>query len=143
MSAATERAATFAAGGFALLVGHTVGDHLVQTDHQAAHKAKSWRAMAGHVGSYQLTCATALAAVQAVTGIRPSWRHVVAGHLFSAATHALLDRRWPVQKILRATGSPRFAELQIPINGMYQADQSLHHACLFVAALIMTGGRRR
>jgi hypothetical protein len=137
-----DRAAVFAATLAALLVGHTVGDHLTQTDHQAANKAASWRAMAGHLGGYTATCAATLAAVHAATGVRPSWRRVVAGHMFSAATHAFIDRRWPVTRLLRATGSPAFAELQTPINGPYQADQSLHHACLLVAALIITGGRR-
>ncbi len=155
-----DRAAAFAATGFALLVGHTVGDHIAQTDYQAANKAKtdhddncqpgcpidhpatSWRAMAGHVGGYTATCAAVLAVVHAATGVRPSWRRVLAGHAFSAATHALIDRRWPVQCLLRATRSPHFAQMQTPINGPYEADQSLHHACLLVAALIMTGGCR-
>ncbi|GAA0897840.1 hypothetical protein [Pseudonocardia zijingensis] len=163
-----DRAATFAATLAALLVGHTVGDHLVQTDHQAARKAASWRAMAGHVAGYQATCAATLAAVHALTGSRPSWRRVIAGHAFSAATHALIDRRWPVTWILEHTGSRAFAASKtvqipsgmvrpgaifgeqfthhspapLPLHGPYLADQALHHACLLVAALIITGGRR-
>jgi hypothetical protein len=163
-----DRAAVFAATLAALLVGHTVGDHLVQTDHQAANKAASWRAMAGHVGGYTATCAAALAAVHAATGARPRWRRVVAGHLFSAFTHAFIDRRWPVRWLLEHTGSQAFARsttvqvqpslvrpgaifgeqyahhppAPLPIHGPYVADQALHHACLLVAALIITGGRR-
>jgi hypothetical protein len=117
-----DRAATFAVALCTLLVGRNLGDHITQTDHQAAHKATSWRAMAGHVVGYTATCAALLAAVQAATGQRPSWRRVLAAHAFSAATHALLDRRWPVAWVLRKTRSPRFAELQAPINGPYVAD---------------------
>lgn len=134
----------------ALLVAHNVGDHICQTDHQAACKVRpaestedppsgavQARAMAGHVGGYQLTQAAALAAVLPASGLRPSWRGMLAGTVFSAATHAFLDRRWPVRWVLQRTGSPKFAELQTPINGAYQADQALHHACLFVSALLM------
>lgn len=132
----------------------TSGDHISQTDHQAAHKAKathgddcaddcridhpiaSWHAMAGHVGGYTATCAVALAVLRPI-GVRPSLRRVLAGLAFSAATHAVIDRRWPVRMVLEATGSPNFAELQAPISGPYLADQSLHKACLFIAALIV------
>ena len=137
------RAATFAAVLGALLVGHNVGDHLAQTDHQAAHKAESWPAMAGHVGSYHAVELVALAALRPL-GVRPSARRVLGGLAFSAATHALVDRRWPVTAFLRRTGSPVFAEMTTPLNGPYAADQAIHHACLFVAALIITGsGERR
>jgi hypothetical protein len=37
---------------------------------------------------------------------------------------------------------PWTAEAPLPIHGPYHADQALHHACLLVAALIITGGRR-
>lgn len=123
----------------ALMGGHDVGDHIVQTDHQAASKAGpgavAYRALAGHVGGYTLTQAAALAVV-GVPLLR--WR-TVAGLAFSAATHAFIDRRWPVREILRRTGSPGFAALQTPINGMYVSDQALHHGCLLIAARIISG----
>lgn len=132
---------TFAVTLVTMLVAHNVGDHICQTDHQAAHKAGEdpgvWvPAMAGHVASYQATQAVALAVV--LPGLRPSWRGVLAGSLFSAASHAFLDRRWPVRGILRRTRSPGFAELAAPISGPYLADQALHHGCLFVAALLVS-----
>lgn len=120
-----------------LLVAHNVADHVVQTDHQALSKADSWRAMAGHVGGYQAVQVLAVEAVLAATGLRCSPWAKLAGALVSAATHAYLDRRWPVRAILEHTGSPAFAKLTTPINGMYQADQALHHGCLLVAALVM------
>lgn len=139
MSTKTDRAVRFAVALATLLVAHNVGDHIVQTDHQAANKAKSWPAMAGHVGGYTATSAGALGLVASATGTRFGWRGLLAGLTFSAATHALIDRRWPVAWVLRKTGSPNFAELQTPINGPYVADQALHHGCLLAAALMMAG----
>ena len=124
-----------------LYAAHTVADHVAQTDHQAAAKATSWRAMAGHVGSYQLTQAIAVTAVTTLTGVRVGWPQLLAGMAFSGATHALLDRRWPVRWLLRRTRSPLFAEMTIPLHGVYLADQALHTGCLLIAAaLIATGG---
>lgn len=150
----------------ALVAAHDFGDHIVQTDHQAANKAEDWRAMGGHVGGYTVTQLAALR----VVGVRLfSWR-TLAGVAFSAATHAFIDRRWPVKWLLRHTGSPNFAmplltaggELTIPtrfpeqsryyrqliavtgnvpIHGPYLADQALHHACLFISARIIVGSR--
>lgn len=120
-----------------LYAAHTVGDHIVQTDHQAAGKATSWRAMAGHIAGYQATQAAAVAAVLRATGLRASRRGLVAGALLSGVTHAILDRRWPVTAILRATRSPRFAEMAAPLCGPYLADQALHHGCLALAAALM------
>ena len=135
---APSRAAAFGATLAALWAAHDLADHIVQTDHQAAHKATSCPAMAGHVGSYTAVQVAALAVLRPM-GVRPSWRRMAAGVAVSGGTHAFLDRRWPVAAILRHTGSPRFAELATPINGPYLADQSLHHACLFVTALILGG----
>ena len=66
-----------------------------------------------------------------------SLRGVVAGLAFSALTHGLLDRRWPVRALLRAVGSPRFAETVAPICGIYAADQALHKLALLVSALLI------
>lgn len=131
----TDLAAVFVA----LYAAHHLGDHIVQTDWQARHKTdRGWvgvRAMAGHLAGYHLAAAAALAAVTAF-GADITWAGAAAGLGFSAATHAVLDRRWPVQWLLEHTGSAAFADRQTPICGMYEADQSLHVAALFVAALI-------
>jgi hypothetical protein len=120
-----------------LLVAHNVADHIAQTDHQAARKANSWRAMAGHVGSYQLIQLIAVETVLVASGMVCSRRTKITGAIISAVTHAVLDRRWPVKVILERTRSPQFAEMATPLNGMYLADQALHHGFLFVAALVM------
>lgn len=135
-----DRASIFGAALAALWGAHDFADHVVQTDHQAAHKATSWAAMSGHVGSYTAVQVAALAALRPL-GVRPSWRRTVAAVAWSAGTHALLDRRWPVTKILQGSGSSGFAALQTPINGPYLADQGLHHACLLVSALVLASGR--
>ena len=166
----TATAARLGATYAALMAAHDLGDHIVQTDHQAAHKADSWAAMAGHVGGYTGLQVAALVGLRALAGVRPSWRRTAAAVAWSAATHAFLDRRWPVKRILELTGSPRFAqpripaltvltrneqvnvkisriamqteEAPLPIHGPYLADQALHHGALFVAAAILAGGRK-
>lgn len=134
-------AAVFAASFAALYAGHMVGDHVVQTDWQAANKAgKGWvaaHAMAGHIVGY--TAAQAFALIVAVVAGAPVLA-VLAGLVFSAATHAVVDRRWPVLWILRRTGSANFAGLTSGgMNGPYLTDQALHIGCLFVAALTIGG----
>jgi hypothetical protein len=157
-----DRAARFAAAYAALMPAHDLADHVVQTDHQAANKAGSWSAMAGHVGSYTAVQLLAILGLRAV-GVRPSWKRTAAAVTVSAGTHALLDRRWPVVEVLRRTGSEGFANPTIevngealgdpndygsvtahgrlPIHGPYVADQALHHAVLAVCAAILAGGR--
>lgn len=154
----SNRAGRFGAVLAMLWVAHDLGDHVAQTDHQARTKADNWRGMAGHIGTYHLTQAAALAALRPL-GVRPSWRRVLAGMAFSAITHAFLDRRWPVVRLLELTGSPGFARPvvrtvgdvrdvlganstvdavgQLPLHGPYLADQALHHACLAVTAAVI------
>lgn len=159
----SDRAARFGATMAALWAAHDLADHVVQTDHQAATKASSWRGMAGHVGGYQLTQALALAALRPL-GVRPSWRRTLAGTVISAATHAFLDQRWPVVHLLERTGSARFADpcvlgqvaevvgpplradsvaivepTPLRLHGPYLADQALHHVCLALAAYVLAG----
>lgn len=158
-------AARFGAAYAALMAAHDVADHVVQTDAQAAGKAQDWAAMAGHISSYQ---AVQLAAVLMLRrcGVRPRFWRVLAAAAWSAGTHTLLDRRWPVVQLLCLTGSRRFAEAPgipftsrpvvyghgyphvnlpgqvLPLHGPYLADQACHHAALVVAAAILAGGPR-
>lgn len=124
-----------------LWAAHNVGDHVAQTDHQAAHKASDWAAMAGHVGGYQAVQSLAAGAVLRATGLQRNPWTALAGAVFSAGSHAFIDRRWPVRWLLERTGSPKFAQMLAPVNGPYQADQALHHGCLLIAALIMAARR--
>lgn len=101
----------------ALLAGHQVGDHLVQTDHQAAHKAgpgrAGWKAMAGHVAGYTASQAVALAGLRAAGGRVPLGRALI-GLTISAGTHAFIDRRWPVRRFQEATRSAAFVSAGAP-----------------------------
>lgn len=93
--------------------------------------------MAIHVGIYHCLATGMLVATFLVLGLDLPLRGIVAGVAFSAASHALIDRRWPVRWILRQAGAPTFALRQTPVNGMYLADQALHYGCLWVAALLI------
>ena len=133
-------AAVLAAVFCALFAGHHLGDHVVQTDWQAKHKAlpgwTGWRALAGHLVGYHACLVAALAGL-AAAGVPLTFAGCAAGLAFSAVTHGFLDRRWPVRWLLDHTGSRAFAAGQTPLPGGYLADQSLHIACLFVASLLV------
>ena len=139
-----QRSVVFAVVLVALLVGHAVGDHVAQTDRQAVGKSEpgpaGWRALAAHLLGYHLTVAAVLLLTAAALRLPLSPPWVVAGLVFSAATHGLLDRRWPVRALLRATHSPGFAEATTPVCGMYVADQALHQLALLVTALMIAAG---
>lgn len=109
-----------------LLAGHMLGDWVVQTDWQAAHKTTSWRANQAHVYTYHLTLFTAL--LYPLWGRFPTVRLLIAYGL-SWGLHSLIDRRWPVRWLLRVTQSPAFAETTL---GVLAADQTLHVATLAV-----------
>ena len=124
------------------LVAHNIADHVLgQNDHQAAHKAERSRrgiaALLGHVFQYHIVMLIMTLITVVVLDVPITFTGLVLSMLFSAVTHAFLDLRWPVRWILQKTGSPKFAEMTTPVNGMYQGDQSLHHGALWISALII------
>jgi Protein of unknown function (DUF3307) len=139
------RSVVFAVSLVALLVAHQVGDHVAQSDRQAARKADpqtygrgaALRAMAGHLVGYHLTVLVVVLGTAAVLRLPLTVTGVVAAMAFSVLTHGLLDLRWPVRALLRATGSPSFAEATTPVCGLYAADQALHRLALLVSALLL------
>jgi hypothetical protein len=139
--AVVTRSVVFTVALLALMVAHQVGDHVLQTDRQAAGKAEPghrwWWPMLGHLAGYHATAAVVVVGTGAVLGLPLTVRGVLAGLAFSAVTHGLLDRRWPVRAILRAAGSPGFAEATAPVCGIYAADQALHKLALLISALLM------
>lgn len=139
--AVVVRQVTFAVSLLALIIGHHLGDHVLQTDRQAADKSAAGRAgaraMLGHLLTYHLAVAAVLLGTAYALRLPLSPAGVAAGLTFSVLTHALLDRRWPVRLLLRGTGSPVFAEQVSPVCGMYVADQALHWLALLISALLI------
>lgn len=110
-----------------VLAGHLLGDWIIQTDWQAANKASSWRAMHAHCLTYHTTLGVVVAPVW------HDWRLAVL-LIASYATHAIIDRRWPVRWLLRTTGSPQFAN---QMWGVLAADQALHLSILLIAVAVL------
>ncbi|WP_018218225.1 DUF3307 domain-containing protein [Salinispora vitiensis] len=143
-------AATFAAVFVALYVAHQVGDHWIQSQHQADHKGRpGWPgrlACAAHVATYTLTALVALVILMAGTGLRLDPWAVSAGLTVSAISHYIADRRTPLARIAAALGLARFYALGAPRpdrgdnpslgTGAYALDQSWHVAFLFASALL-------
>lgn len=135
---------SFAAILVTLLVMHNLADHIFgQTDTIAAHKADKglagWKHIFSHVILYHACLMVGLGSVLIVLDIPVTWLGVISGLLFSAVTHAIIDRRKIVRWILEVTDSPGFAKMETPLNGMYLADQGLHWGCLLISALLMVG----
>ncbi|WP_331717671.1 DUF3307 domain-containing protein (plasmid) [Streptomyces xanthophaeus] len=151
-------AATFAAVFAALYVAHSVGDHWVQTSHQAAEKGlPGWRgriADARHVLTLTLTKGVLLALAVVVLDLSVTALGLVAGLGIDAASHWWADRRSTLAWLAKVTGKAEFASLgtgahpAAPVTakgtpaahlgtGAYALDQSFHHLFLFVAALLI------
>ena len=88
-----------------------------------------------------------------VLDLKLTWLGFVAGQFLSAATHYLADRRVYLERFARRIGKADFLRLGVPRSGVdrngndyddnpslgtagYALDQSFHHLCLFVAALL-------
>jgi hypothetical protein len=143
-----DRPATLAALYAAALTGHELGDYVAQTNDQACRKAapgynlkdettywRTWLANQAHCATYHATLAATVALAARATGIRLSPRHAAAGLALSWVSHAIIDRRWPVKKIMKWTGSKDWYPAGAP-----HVDQALHKGFLFAAALIAVGG---
>ena len=76
-----------------LLTSHLLGDWVTQSDWQATNKTRNWAALAAHVAGYHLVMGPLLL----LPVLRDGWPagKALAVLVVSAATHALIDRRWP------------------------------------------------
>jgi hypothetical protein len=118
-----------------LLVGHLVGDFLLQTDGMARYKAQSWPWMLRHVGTY-LALMAVLVGIYVLNHPVPLWV-VGAVLLFIGGTHIILDRRTFTLWWMRRIGiSADLTWLSIVV------DQVFHLLVLAVVAqvLVMAGG---
>ena len=134
--------ALFAAGLATMYAAHQVADHVFsQSDKVATNKTRGGRvglsAMLQHVGNYHVIMYVMLMTTVLVLDLHPSVLGLALCIGFSLLSHAFIDMRWPVKKLLDAIGSPNFAKMITPLNGMYLADQGLHWLCLWISALLL------
>jgi hypothetical protein len=138
----TTPAVTFAVLAATAYAAHTFADHTIgQTDRQAARKAlpgrAGWTALAGHLTAYHLILTAMTGLVIALFALPVTPTGATAGLAVSLTTHGLWDRRTPVRWLLEHTRARQLAALNTGgLNGMYLADQALHTACLWAAALV-------
>ena len=144
-----SKASTFAATFVAFFAAHQIGDHWVQTSHQAGHKHlrnnTGRLACARHVATYTATTSATVATARKLLGLPISRTGFVAGQAISAATHYWADRRFTLAAAAKATGHAQFYKLGAPREGRddnpslgtgaYAMDQSWHVGWLFVSSL--------
>jgi hypothetical protein len=110
-----------------LLVGHLVGDFLLQTDGMAKYKAEDWTWMLRHVGLYLAVMVVVLGAYALSTPV-PLWALGLA-LAFIAVTHIILDRRGFTLSWMRLIGITSDLGWLIIV-----ADQVFHLLVLVVVA---------
>ncbi|WP_331746344.1 DUF3307 domain-containing protein (plasmid) [Streptomyces halstedii] len=119
-----------------LHTAHLFADYALQSDHQAEHKAgpgiTGWRANLSHAATHVLVSAGLLATGTAVLGLSLNGPVAVAALGWVGASHALLDRRRPVQWWMEHVGrAPKYAAR----GGAAFVDQAGHVGALVLAAL--------
>ncbi|MBP5942597.1 transcriptional regulator [Streptomyces acidiscabies] len=151
-------AAVFAAVFIVLYIGHSVGDHWVQSSCQAAHKGlPGWTgrlACARHVVGLTVTKGVLLAPAVLLLDLPVSALGLVLGLGIDAVTHYWADRRTTLASLARVCGKTEFLTLGTPAHpahpvtaeggyaptlgtGAYALDQSYHHLFLGLAALLI------
>ncbi len=140
---------TFPTLFIALYVSHLIGDHWLQTDHQATSKGHpGWpgrAACAAHVSTYIAAQATAIAVACLLLHLPVTAAGAATALTISAVSHYIADRRRPLQLLAYATGRSSLWQLGVPRpdrddnpslgTGAYALDQSWHIGWLFVAAV--------
>ena len=113
-----------------LLVAHLVGDWLLQTEWQALNKAKNYRALFSHIGVYSIIMLSVLAID---FGFQNIYVYLVV--LMLGLSHALLDRRWPVIRFMKAFRI--IVEREPELWLVLAVDQVLHISFLAIAAFVL------
>lgn len=123
-------------------VGHLLGDIVLQSDAEASgkgypsndrlaagvHPWTGWAACLRHVASYLAAQYLALMVVLLVIPV--PLPGIAAALAISGSTHAVIDRRWLVQRVLARKGCTTW-----PQAGFW-IDQSLHWAAMLLAAVV-------
>lgn len=124
----------------ALIVGHLIGDFIIQHHTWSSHKADpgwaGWGWCSLHAATYGAACWAVLALAVAVEGFDVSGPAVAIIMVVNAGLHGFLDRRWPLEWIIRATGSGPW--LDKDPRAMFIFDQAVHVICLYAAAIAIT-----
>ncbi|WP_445047203.1 hypothetical protein [Streptomyces drozdowiczii] len=135
----------------ALLAGHDVGDHWIQTDRVAISKGAPGRegmlACARHVATYTASQALTLYAANRVLGLGVNRRRALAGLAISAVTHYVADRQGGHWRDEQPRGIVRLAArtghagwLQRDPGAGYLLDQSWHKGWIAIAAAVIGAG---
>lgn len=117
---------------------HQLADFWIQPHRQSANKGKPGMAgavpCAGHVATYSLTSAAAVALADKLFGLGLSVRGQLLGELVSALTHYAADRREHglLYPLAIALGKAEF----IANGGLVHLDQSWHHVANSVASAV-------
>jgi hypothetical protein len=144
-------AITFAAVFLAFLPGHHLGDYLIQTGWQVAHKGdhpghdnpahrsstRGWAAATAHVGTYTLTTAVTVGLACIALGLPVTPLGFVLAQLVSGVTHLVIDRRWTLRWFI--TQVARFDPEKLTYydnGGAAFLDQMAHLFFLFLASLL-------
>ena len=114
-----------------LLIGHLVGDFLLQTDGMAKYKTQSWTWMLRHVGLY-LAVMVIVLGVYSLSNPVPLWALGLA-LLFIGATHIVLDRRGFTLGWMRLIGITSDLDWLTIV-----ADQVFHLLVLVIVVQIVT-----
>lgn len=140
---------SFAAVFVALYAAHQVGDHWVQTHHQACGKgAPGWAGRmlcARHVATLTITKTATLTLVAVVCGIGLHPAAVAVALAMDAVSHYWADRRTTLLKLADRIGKGEFVRFgdgkAAPTGtGAYSLDQSWHIGWLLVTALVACAG---
>lgn len=137
----------------ALYVGHSVGDHWMQTGWQSAHKHQKDKegrtACLRHVTTVTATKLVLLLPVLAATEW-PSLPWLCAGIALDAGSHYWADRRFTLEWLANKINKMGFYQLGTDSlhrdapdgshmgTGKYALDQAFHHLFLFVSAVLIS-----
>lgn len=119
-----------------LYLAHLLADYPLQTDHQAGCKANQgaagWRANLAHAGTHVLaSAATLTVGTLLLDDITLTAGPAGLALLWIGATHAFIDRRWPVTRWMAFARQASWATR----GGAAHVDQTAHITALVIAAL--------
>lgn len=120
-----------------LYVAHLAADYALQPDWQSDRKAdkgmRGWIANLSHAGTHAITTTAALAIGYWALELKVAPMAAALALTWITASHALIDRRWPITWWMANTGSTDW----ISRGGAAHVDQTAHVLALAAAALAL------